>query len=99
MRKLPHSISIGGRRVSIRVVPDLEAWGEYRHDAAEIAIAAKTLKDEKILSETMRHEVMHAALDISGVGFIEGFPEEAVVRCFESIFFPAWENFLPKLKP
>jgi hypothetical protein len=40
---------------------------------------------------------MHAALDISGVGFAESMDQESVVRCFDEIFFPAYEKLREKL--
>ena len=77
--------------------PDLEEWGSYHHDLGEIWLATRALDKASTLRETLRHEIMHAALNISGVAFMEGFQEEAVVRCFEDIFFPAWHKLLPKL--
>ena len=40
--------------------------------------------------------MMEASLLISGVGWLENYDQEAVVRCMEEIFFPAWESFLKK---
>ena len=42
--------------------------------------------------------MMEASLLISGVGFSDSYEQEAVVRCMEEIFFPAWEVILKKLK-
>jgi hypothetical protein len=33
MKNIPSSVNVGGKRVRIRVVPDMEHWGEYDHDA------------------------------------------------------------------
>lgn len=41
---------------------------------------------------TLRHELMHAALSISGIAYIDRLPEEAIVRCFDNLFFPAYEK-------
>lgn len=95
MRSVPKLVNVGGKRIKIRVKPDLEEWGVYYHDLGEIWLAEKSIKNN--LETTLRHEIMHAALAISGVSFMEGFQEEAVVRCFDDIFFPAWEKILPKL--
>lgn len=94
----PKSVSVAGKRVTVKVVPDLDSWGEYHHDDAVIKIAERTLKNPKILRDTLRHELMHAALGISGVSFAERMSEESVVRCFEEIFFPAYERMLGKLQ-
>lgn len=42
--------------------------------------------------QTLRHELMEASLCISGVGFCETFEQEAVVRCMDEVFFPAWDR-------
>jgi hypothetical protein len=88
----PTEINIGGRTIAIRIDPKLEAWGEYHGDDAEIVLAARTLAKQSSLRETLRHEMLHAALDISGLSYLERFEEEAVVRCIENIFHPAWEK-------
>lgn len=69
-------------------------YGLYFHDKKLIQINKK-LKG-KMLLDTIRHEMMEASLLLSGVGFLEAYEQEAVVRCMEEIFFPAWESFLKK---
>ena len=39
---------------------------------------------------TLRHEVMEASLYLSGLAWAERYEQEAVIRCMEEIFFPAW---------
>jgi hypothetical protein len=41
--------------------------------------------------------MMEASLLLSGVGFLESYEQEAVVRCMEEIFFPAWAQFLKRI--
>ena len=53
---------------------------------------------DKALLATVRHEMMEASLLLSGVGFLESYEQEAVVRCMEEIFFPAWAQFLKRIK-
>ena len=53
---------------------------------------------DKTLLNTIRHEMMEASLLLSGVGFLETYEQEAVVRCMEEIFFPAWAQFLKRIK-
>lgn len=97
MRPVPKSVTIGGKRIRIRVVPDMEDWGQYHHDLAEIHISARSTEKLSSLKSTLRHEIMHAALSISGVGFMTEFSEEATVRCFDEIFFPAWDALYVRL--
>ena len=99
MAKLPKSVSIGGRLIAIRVDPSLESWGEYHADDKEIVIASRTLAKASSLRETLRHEMLHAALDISGLSYLKNFEEEALVRCIDSIFHPAWEAMRKQLTP
>ena len=94
---LPKSISIAGRRVKLELVPfngDSPDFGLYLHDKKTIEIN-KNLKGKTLLN-TIRHEMMEASLLISGVGWLENYDQEAVVRCMEDIFFPARESILKK---
>ena len=97
--RLTKTISIAGQRVKLELVPfngDSPDFGLYLHDKKTIEIN-KNLKGKTLLN-TIRHEMMEASLLISGVGWLENYYEEAVVRCMEEIFFPAWENFLKRFK-
>ena len=96
--RLPKSISIAGQRVKLELVPfngDSPDYGLYLHDKKTIEIN-NTLKG-KALIHTIRHEMMEASLLLSGVGWLENYDQEAVVRCMEEIFFPAWETFLKRI--
>ena len=95
--KLPKTITVAGRRVRLVVVPmdTDECYGEYHHDRKRIHVAHKL--DDHLLLTTIRHEMMEAALLLSGVGWNDAYQQEAVVRCMEEIFFPAWKLFLYRL--
>jgi hypothetical protein len=98
VKPFPRSIHIGGKRVRITISKTLEAYGEYHHDKAEIRLASRVLAKASDLRETLRHEMMHAAMSISGIAFMEKFEEESVVRCFEEIFFPSYEKVSEQLR-
>ena len=97
--KFPKTDTIAGRRIKLVVEEfkgiDSDTFGEYFHDDKLIQI--NTGLDDKVALEPLRHEMMEAALLISGVGFSERYEQEAVVRCMEEIFFPAWETILKRL--
>ena len=97
--KLPKTATIGGRRIKIAVEPfkgvDSDTFGEYFHDDKLIQI--NTDMDDTVTLETLRHEFMEASLLISGVGVSERYEQEAVVRCMEEIFFPAWELIFKRI--
>jgi len=97
--KLPKSVTIGGRLIAIRIDPELDSWGEYHADDKEIVLATKTLSKASSLRETLRHEILHASLDIAGLSYLKNFEEEAIVRCIDSIFHPAWEAVRKQLTP
>ena len=42
--------------------------------------------------------MIHAALDLSGISFAKGFPDEPTVRAIETLFLPAWERMQKRLK-
>lgn len=92
MKPFPSSIRVGGKRIAVVVSKSLENYGEYDHDKAEIRLSSRVLTKSSDLRETLRHEIMHAALAVSGISFMEKFEEEVVVRCFEEIFFPCWDS-------
>lgn len=92
MNNLPKSVIVGGVRISIVVDPDMENWGEYRSDDKKIALATKTLTKKQTIRETLRHEILHASLDIAGLSYLTAYQEEAIVRCIDNIFHPAWDK-------
>ena len=95
----PKTISIAGHRIKLEVVPlsgEDPPYGLYFHDKKLIQINAN-IRDKTLLN-TIRHEMMEASLLLSGVGFLETYEQEAVVRCMEEIFFPAWAQFLKRIK-
>jgi hypothetical protein len=50
------------------------------------------MKSKAFYLSTLRHEMVHAALAIGGVAFSESMEEEAIVRCMDELFFPAWDR-------
>lgn len=90
---LPKSIRVAG--LPIKIIRDNlsedDCYGYYSHDRRAIVLE-KTLTGEK-LRTSFRHELMHAALNIAGIAFCKAMEEEAVIRCMDEVFFPAWERF------
>ena len=93
--KPPKSVTIGGVLITIKLDIDIPDWGQYISDNREILISVRALTSNETLKETLRHEMMHAALDIGGVSFMDKYSEECVVRCMDRIFWPAYQK-LPK---
>ena len=89
---LPKSIRIAGVTVKVveRDLSEMECYGLWNMDKKTITIG-KGLSP-KLRRETLCHEMLHAVLDLSGVGFTQGFPDEAVVRAIETHFLGAWER-------
>jgi len=97
--KIPKSVTIGGRVIAVRVDPELDDWGQYRADTAEIVLSTKTVAKSADLRLTLRHEMLHAALDIGGISYMKHYDEEPIVRCIDHIFHPAWEQTRKQLTP
>jgi len=97
MTNTPSKVSIGGVIIAIRVEPGLESWGEYRSDDREIVLASRTLEKRQTLRETLRHEMLHASLDICGLSHLKNYEEEAIVRCVDTVFHPAWDKLREQL--
>lgn len=97
-RKLPASVMIGGIRFAIVCQKiDEGDYGRMIFDERRIVINTVCLAKASLLRETLRHEILHAALHVSGVSFLERYDEEALVRAMDHIFFPAWNTVKAKL--
>lgn len=98
MKKLPKNVMIGGQRFRIVVgTLDNGDYGRMYFDERKIVISTACLAKSSVLIDTLRHEILHAALHISGVSFLERYEEETLVRAIETIFFPAWNTLHNKL--
>lgn len=98
MKKLPKNVMIGGQRFRIVVgTLDNGDYGRMYFDERKIVISTACLAKSSVLIDTLRHEVLHAALHISGVSFLERYEEETLVRAIETIFFPSWNALHDKL--
>lgn len=100
--KLPRSVTIAGVPIGI-LQEDLsdednlpKGYYGYYSDERRVIVIEKTLSP-KVAKTTVRHEMLHAALALSGLDHLERFEEEAIVKCMDSIFFPAWDRFLRSL--
>jgi len=89
--KLPTSVKIAGQRIKIKVGKLEEAYGQYEHENRIIWIS-NTLKDERSILTTLRHEMLEASLLISGVGWSEKYDQEPICRCVDEVFWPAYES-------
>lgn len=89
---------IGGQKFRIVVgTLDNGDYGRMYFDERKIVISTACLSKSSVLIDTLRHEVLHAALHISGVSFLERYEEETLVRAIETIFFPSWNALHDKL--
>jgi len=89
----PKSISIGGLKVKIVISENIEEYGNFSLDDLTITLRNG---DNKVMLDTLRHEMMHAAFAIGGIGHCKPFEEveEGVVRCLDHLFFPSWSRLL-----
>jgi len=96
--KLPSCVYIGGIRFTIAVEKlDGGDYGRMLFDERRILISTQCLAKAQTLRETLRHEILHAALHVSGASFLERYEEETVVRAVDHIFYPAWDSIKAKL--
>ena len=93
----PKKVFVGGVAVAVerKDLTGEDWWGHYDHDEKVIALDL-SLKGEK-LRETLRHEILEASLMIGGPAWCDGMETEAIVRCHEEIFVPAWRNVSTKI--
>lgn len=89
---------IGGQKFRIAVgILENGDFGRMYFDERKIVISTACLAKASLLRETLRHEILHAALHISGVSFLERYEEETLVRAMDHIFFPAWSKLHDQL--
>ena len=91
------SVNVAGKKLRVKTAASTENLGTYSHDDATIHLHPE--QSATSARETLRHEMVHATIAISGVGYaLPNGVEEALVRALDSIFFPAWEAVETKLK-
>lgn len=94
--KAPASVVVGGQKFRVSVA-EMEEWGRMDFDARRITLSPRAMQTPATVRSTLQHEMLHAALCVSGVSFADAFDEESVVRAIENIFFPAWEKVQKQL--
>lgn len=93
---IPH-VTIGGMKIAVRVV-DQEDWGSFHGDDRTIRISKRAVLEGAFM-QTLMHEMLHAALFVSGVTWaLEENVEEAVVRAIENLYFPAADTVKKRSK-
>ena len=92
------SVQIAGKRIRIRVKDLGDCYGQYLHDEHVIELDRETVKDKRLMLETLRHEMIEAALFLSGVGWSERYEQEPIVRALDELFWPAWERVLLRIQ-
>ena len=90
-------LEIGGWVIEVQVATGLEDFGQWEIEARTIWISPDALKSKKLFRETLRHEMDHAAREIGGVAYCVRHEEEAITRCRDHLFWPAWEKISGKL--
>jgi predicted transcriptional regulator len=91
----PKSVEIGGMTFSIVVEDGIADHGQFCFDDKRITIRNA---DSKMMLETLRHEMLHAAFSVSGISFSKYYDEEPITRCIENIYFPALDKLNAKIK-
>ena len=91
--KIPKKISIGGIAFKVQFVKfDVDDYGRMDFDQRLILLNDSIKNNLPMVAETIRHEMVHAALAVGGVSFSVDYDEEVIVRCLDSLFFPAWDK-------
>jgi hypothetical protein len=91
---VPKKVTIGGIAFAVKRMK-METYGEMDFDARKIHISSD-IKDDAMIIDTLKHEMLHATLAVGGHSWAKVYDEECIVRCIENIFFPAWDNLVKK---
>lgn len=94
---LPRFILIGGIKFRI-VIAKIDDYGQMSFDDKEIRISKECLNNDKMLLDTLRHEMLHASLAVAGHSWSSKIDEEPIVRSIEHLFFPAIDALMNKIK-
>jgi hypothetical protein len=97
MNLMIRSVPLAGYKIPIRVRRLDDCYGQYLPDAKVIEIDTETVKDAKLFRETLRHEMIEAALFLSGVAYSDTYSQEPIVRALDELFWPAWEKVSVKI--
>ncbi len=92
---LPKSIRMAGHTIEIVIDDSIADFGNYDADALRITIRPGP---PEVMRLTLRHEMLHAALSLSGIAYIDKLPEEAIVRAMDTIFWPSYDALNAKRK-
>jgi hypothetical protein len=95
MLQWPKTISVAGRRVRLVFKPLDDLYGQYCHDERTIEINSELGYEDRLA--TIRHEMIEAALLITGVGFMTAYDQEPIVRCVDEVWYPDWLVFIERL--
>ena len=93
-KPFPKHVWIGGEKFPV-VFEKMDSHGEFRYEEKQIALSMDC-KGKELAWENLRHEMIHAALYVSGVGFMKKYQEDPIVRCMDNVFFPAWDKLRKK---
>ena len=95
--KIPKKISIGGITFKVQFIKfDVDDYGRMDFDQRLILLNDSIKNNLPMVAETIRHEMVHAALAVGGVSFSVDYDEEVIVRCLDSLFFPAWDKLIKR---
>jgi hypothetical protein len=94
--KFPKQVTIGGTKIKVVLSDLMDDFGTFNSEKLVIKLRKGTYTE---MYETLRHELVHASLFVSGVSFSERYDEEVIVRCLENLFWPCWEKLEKTLRP
>ena len=81
-----------GRQVPIKLNQPIKSEGLYHYDGQGIQVKGTDI-------ETVRHELMHSVLDLSGIGvLLPKKVEEALIVAMDNLFWPAYDEAAKKIQ-
>lgn len=90
---LPETVDVAGHSLVVRVTADIDDLGNFDLATKTLYIREDLMSNPELAMDTLRHELMHAALGLGGIGFaLSEDVEEGVVRAMEQLFIPAWNR-------
>jgi Zn-dependent peptidase ImmA (M78 family) len=89
MRKTLFSLSVAGKKVRVVADSNVEPYAEFDPETNIIRIHPSVIENEVLFFETLRHELGHAVIHITGLFSLMSVEvQEAVIRSMDSFLFP-----------
>jgi Zn-dependent peptidase ImmA (M78 family) len=93
MQKSLFSLTVAGKKVRVIADSNIEPYALFDPETNIIRVHPSVTSDETLFFETIRHELGHAVMHITGLfALMSAEVQEAIIRSMDSFLFPVLPN-------